>query len=69
MTPSNIEKLKHASHALWLIREALDEVCMRTSMGGRDDEALFYVNRARTNADRALLDINTALTCGGIKHD
>lgn len=60
MTQLNIDKLKEAKRALWLAREALGDVCIRTPLG-QDDDALFYIGRARASADSAYNCIECAL--------
>lgn len=61
MTQSNIDKLKQAKRALYMAREALGDVCIRTLLG-QDEDALFYIGRARASADSAYNCVVCALT-------
>lgn len=60
MTQSNIDKLKQAKRALYMAREALGDVCIRTPLG-QDEAALFYISRARASADSAYNCVECAL--------
>ena len=60
MTQSNIDKLKQAKRAIWIAREAINEVCLRTPFG-EDDAMLVYLSRARATIDAAHGNIVAAL--------
>lgn len=60
MTQSNIDKLKQAKRALYMAREALGDVCIRTLLG-QDEDVLPFIDRARNHADMAYNCIVVAL--------